>query len=140
MEIKEYSREFSVALSELYLSTRISTFSWLDRSDYRLSDFERDTDGERVLVAFFGEQIVGFIAIWEPDNFIHHLYVSSEYQNKNIGTQLLAVAKSLCGRLSLKCMVKNEKAVGFYESHGFLRINRGTDSLGDYYLMALAQT
>lgn len=135
MEIKPYSSDVLAAVSALYLKARVSTFSWLDTRGYTLSDFERDTEGERILVAFMEGQVIGFIAIWEPDHFIHHLYVSPEYQGKGVGTRLLAEARSLYGHLRLKCMVKNEKAVRFYASHGFIQLGKGTDHAGDYFLM-----
>jgi len=135
MEIKDYSDDLLVAASELYLSARVATFTWLDTSDYQLSDFNCDTEGERVLVAVAGGELLGFISIWEPDSFVHHLYISTHHQGKNIGTRLLEKAKSSYRRLSLKCMVENERAISFYESHGFIKAQRGIDSLGDYYLM-----
>ncbi|KJG07010.1 GCN5 family acetyltransferase [Photobacterium angustum] len=135
MEIKEYSDDFLEAVSELYLSARVSTFTWLEISDYQLSDFSRDTEGERVLVAVSGGEVLGFISIWEPENFIHHLYISNNHQGKNIGTRLLEKAKYLYSSLSLKCMMENERAIGFYSSNGFIKVQKGADSLGYYYLM-----
>lgn len=135
MEIKDYSDDLLVAVSELYLNARVSTFTWLDTSHYQLSDFNRDTEGERVLVAIAGGEVVGFISIWEPDNFIHHLYIADGYQGQGIGKLLLEEAKSLHSSLSLKCMVENQNAVGFYQSNGFVCARRDSDSLGDYYLM-----
>ncbi|WP_159739931.1 GNAT family N-acetyltransferase [Vibrio atypicus] len=141
MEIKDYSDDFLEAVSELYLSARVSTFTWLDTSGYQLSDFIRDTEGERVLVAAAGGEVLGFISIWEPENFIHHLYISNDHQGKKVGTRLLEKAKSSYSSLSLKCMSENEKAIGFYESNGFMKAEKGADSLGDYYLMKFsAQT
>ncbi|ELP6759556.1 GNAT family N-acetyltransferase [Vibrio vulnificus] len=141
MEIKDYSDDFLGAVSELYLSARVFMFTWLDTSCYQLSDFTRDTEGERVLVAVAGGEVLGFISIWEPENFIHHLYISNDHQGKKVGTRLLEKAKSLYGSLSLKCMSENKKAIGFYESNGFMKAEKGADSLGDYYLMKFsAQT
>lgn len=137
MEIKEYHSDMLTTVSEIYLNGRISTFSWLDTNGYCLTDFVVDTEGERVLVALVGGHVVGFISIWESENFVHHLYVSDEHQGKGIGICLLDKAIVLYGSLSLKCMVENEKAVGFYESYGFVRIETGVDSLGDYYLMGI---
>ena len=38
--------------------------------------FERETVGERVLVAEIpGSGVVGFVAIYEAGHFVHHLYV-----------------------------------------------------------------
>ena len=125
MEIKDYSDDFLEAVSELYLSARVSTFTWLDTSGYQLSDFSRDTEGERVLVAVADSEVLGFTSIWEPENFIHHLYISNNHQGKNIGTQLLEKVKSSYSGLSLKCMSENERAIGFYESNGFMKAPKG---------------
>ncbi|AUI88032.1 GNAT family N-acetyltransferase [Vibrio azureus] len=135
MEIKAYNRGMLAELSELYLTTRTTAFNWLDTSDYQLSDFEKDTDGECIWVAFSENKIVGFISIWEPDCFIHHLYVAKSYQGKNVGKKLLQKAKSLYPTLSLKCMTKNKQAIDFYQKNDFISVSKNSDSLGCYYLM-----
>ncbi|MEH0373980.1 GNAT family N-acetyltransferase [Vibrio mimicus] len=85
--------------------------------------------------------IAGFIPIWEPDNFVHHLYVATEYQGQGIGTILLNGAKAKYGNLSLKCMVQNQKALNFYLLQGFEIVSKVDDELGGYYYMSfVAQT
>ncbi|EEX92157.1 hypothetical protein VIA_002801 [Vibrio orientalis CIP 102891 = ATCC 33934] len=32
-------------------------------------------------------------------------------------------------------MAENERAIGFYESNSFMKVQKSADSLGDYYLM-----
>ncbi|MGF1742419.1 GNAT family N-acetyltransferase [Vibrio profundum] len=135
MEIKEYQDKYHGELSEIYLESRKSTFTWLDTSAFSTSDFNKDTQGERILVAFSGGQMVGFISIWEPENFIHHLYVSTDSHSQGIGSELLKSVKSTYEDLSLKCMVNNKAAIRFYESKGFARESKERDSQGEYYLM-----
>ncbi|HDZ9270902.1 TPA: GNAT family N-acetyltransferase, partial [Vibrio cholerae] len=78
--------------------------------------------------------VVGFISIWEPDNFVHHLYLATEYQGQGVGSMLLNCAKMKYGNLSLKCMVQNQKALNFY-------LSQVDDELGGYYYMSFgAQT
>ncbi|MFY0663941.1 MAG: hypothetical protein JXQ97_04905 [Natronospirillum sp.] len=62
MEIKEFAPEFAAALSEIYLESRRSAFSWLDTSGFKLADFARDTDGERIWVCVKAGVVVGFIS------------------------------------------------------------------------------
>ena len=139
MEVKEFQNNFLSTLSEIYLESRKSTFTWLDASSFSLSDFKKDTEGERILVAVIDFQVVGFISIWEPDNFIHHLYVSTDHHGKGVGTQLLQAAKSSYESLSLKCKVENKGAIAFYESKGFVKESKCKDVLDDCYLMKLSQ-
>ena len=61
------------ALRNLFLRTRLTTFSWVDTSQFTLSDFEQETEGEYILVALDDELLVGFVSIWVADNFVHHL-------------------------------------------------------------------
>ena len=39
-----------------------------------------------MLVADTDGQVVGFVSIWQPEDFIHNLFVSPEWQNHGIGT------------------------------------------------------
>lgn len=85
------SRETDLdTLRELFLRIRQATFSWADRTSFNIQDFDRQTEGEYILVALWKERIVGFISVWMQDNFIHHLFVDVAYQQKGIGTALLS--------------------------------------------------
>ncbi len=75
MEIKTFTDKYRNALRSIYLESRKSTFTWLETSTYQLLDFDQDTEAERIHVALEGDDVLGFISVWEPDNFIHHLYV-----------------------------------------------------------------
>ena len=61
------------ALRELFLSVRIATLVREDPSRFALSDFDRETRDEFIFVALADENIVGFVSVWAPDNFVHHL-------------------------------------------------------------------
>ena len=134
------SREKDIdALRNLYLRTRLTAFSWVDTSQFKLSDFERETDGEYILVALHGELLVGFVSIWVADNFIHHLYVDEKYQNKNIGRELLKTVIDKIGLpIRLKCDENNAKAIGFYTQKGFVEKERGSSENGTYILFELS--
>ncbi|NOH54037.1 GNAT family N-acetyltransferase [Vibrio coralliilyticus] len=133
--IEPYQDAFLPALRNLYLKSRKASFIWLDTAGYELSDFDSDVEGEQIWVAIIGEDIAGFISIWEPENFIHHLYVSPEHIRKGVGCHLMQLAKARYSTLSLKCMSHNEPALQFYQSQGFTRQSKAEDSLGEYYLL-----
>ncbi|RYU97487.1 GNAT family N-acetyltransferase [Emticicia agri] len=119
------------ALRELYLKVRQATFTWFDTSHYELSAFDTDTAGEFTLVARIDETAVGFVSAYEPDNFIHHLYVSNEYHGQGIGTMLLNVMlENLQSPVRLKCLQKNEAGVAFYERNGFIQKEKGVSLEG----------
>lgn len=124
------------SLQGVYLRTRAEKFHWLNSSDLRASDFERDTDGERIWVAEMQGRIVGFVSVWEPDNFIHHLFVLPEYSGQKIGSALLAACLEVIGRpAQLKCVSANLEALQFYLAKGWKTISKGFSADGEYHLM-----
>ena len=125
------------SVRQLYLWSRVATFTWLDTVTYELSDFERDTEGEAVWVAVESDEVLGFVSIWEADCFIHHLFVSPENLNKGIGSSLLNFVKQRYSKLSLKCLTQNSLAVGFYLSQGFKITETVDNGLESYHLMIL---
>ena len=127
MKIVEYKNDFLIPLQKIYLESRKTTFTWLDVDAFTLQDFERDSNGERIWVALDNNKPVGFISLWEADDFIHHLYISPEHQNKGIGNELLKVIKPIYKNLTLKCLSKNLRAIGFYEKQGFVKCSKETD-------------
>ncbi|UII34515.1 GNAT family N-acetyltransferase [Fulvivirga ulvae] len=133
------SREKDIdALRNLFLKTRLTTFSWIEPSQFKLSDFEKETDGEYILVALDDELLVGFVSVWVADNFVHHLYVDEKYHNKNIGTELLKTTIDKIGLpIRLKCEENNAKAVSFYKQKGFVEKERGQSKNGTYILFEL---
>jgi GNAT superfamily N-acetyltransferase len=127
-----------LGLRQLYLASRVNTFHWLDVSAFQLSDFDKQTEEEFVLVAQAGAEVVGFISIWEADNFIHHLYVSQNHQGLGIGSHLLSSAAGRFGYpLKLKCLTRNKPALDFYLLKGFVILGTGADADGSYYSMEL---
>ncbi|RZJ49711.1 MAG: GNAT family N-acetyltransferase [Flavobacterium sp.] len=123
IDFKESDRD---ALRELFLKVRQSTFVWKDPEDFDLFDFDKQTLGEYIMTAFYEEKIVGFISIWLPDNFIHHLFIDEEFQKMGIGKELLKAAINKTGfPIKLKCLEKNIQAVQFYKKTGFIEKGKG---------------
>ena len=136
MEIAAYSPQYLPALRALYMASRTSTFTWLDRSGYQLTDFDAHVTDDTIYVAVTGDRVLGFIAVYEPDNFIHHLFIADDAQGMGVGTKLLAMLTEFNGRPQiLKCLVKNEKAMQFYLAKVFVEVGKGTGVVGDYLVL-----
>ncbi len=128
------------SLREIFLEERKRTFTWTDIFEFELEDFDKQTQGEYILTALLDDIPVGFISIWMPNNFIHHLYVDHNYQGKNIGTELLKAAISKTNfPLTLKCLENNTKAIDFYIKKGFTAKQKGYSNNGTYILFELTQ-
>ena len=133
IEIRPPEQVDKTALRRLFLTARQNTFKWAKVSRFKLTDYDAETKDEKVMAAFYGLRLVGFVSIYMDDNFIHHLYVDEEFQNRGIGTALLNVAASLTGfPLRLKCLEKNTKALAYYQSKGFNETGNGVSDLGVY--------
>lgn len=138
LQIFEKRASHIPALQKIFLESRQKTFHWLDTSDYNLNDFDHQTEGESVLVAVLDDKVVGFISLWMPNNFIHHLYLDEKYKNQKIGSKLLEEAiQSMEYPITLKCLVNNTKAIDFYNRKGFIEEERGKSAQGEYILFSL---
>jgi ribosomal protein S18 acetylase RimI-like enzyme len=91
------------------------------------------------LVAFIGNQIVGFvICSAKAENLhIHRFAVLPEYQGREIGTSLIEHLFINCNEHNIKYVTvkskkSNEKAQRFYERRSFKRI--GTDGMNYVYM------
>jgi ribosomal protein S18 acetylase RimI-like enzyme len=122
------------ALSAIYRECR-GDAAWLPDGVRASSDFERDTAGEAILVAVDGDgDAVGFLSVWAPGRFIHHLYVSPCARRRGAGTALLD-ALALPKPWRLKCVRANVDATAFYVSRGWVEVGSGTSAEGAYAVM-----
>lgn len=76
----------------------------------------------QVMVAARGQEVLGFIGLL--DDFIGGLFVDPTAQGTGIGSNLLAVAMIEHAQLSVDVYARNEAAVGFYLSQGFVETER----------------
>jgi len=111
--------------------------SVLPRSPRKIDQatFRAETEGELVLVATLDQRVRGYLSLWEPDWFIHHLYVAPADHRLGIGTSLLSavIQQATDHPLSLKCKLANKSAIRFYKALGFQEtVERGTDQYGDW--------
>ena len=137
LQIFEKRASHIPALQRIFLESRQKTFHWLDTSDYNLTDYDNQTEGEFVLVAVLNNEAVGFISLWMPNNFIHHLYIDEKYQHQKIGSKLLEEAIQLMDSpITLKCLANNTKAIDFYTRKGFIQTETGKSAQGEYILFS----
>lgn len=126
-------------LAEIYLRVRSATFLWVDPGNFSLEDFAVHTVGERLIVCEDSHgTIAGFAALWEADDFIHMLYILPAFQGRGAGKALLAALPDWPKRrYRLKCLVKNTRAIAFYEAAGFEIVGEGPSPDGGYKEMKL---
>ena len=137
-EISEFKEEDRAELRLLYSEVRKETFGWIGTQNLDKDTFDADTKGEEIIVAKTEGKIAGFISIWLPDNFIHHLYIRKEYRRKGLGEKLIHEVKSKLRKpLTLKCLVDNVIAVKFYQKNGWEAKSTGISDHGVFILFEL---
>lgn len=136
--IREFRQNDIPILTQIYLDSRIHLFHWLDPKTFSLSDFSKDTEGERILVAEYRGIIVGFSSSWEPESFVHHLYLDPGQLGRGIGGRLLDATVDILKRpIRLKAQVKNTRAMWFYRNRGWEELSRGVTDWGEYIELIL---
>jgi len=134
MNVRTYERARDRdALSSIYLESRTAAFHWLPSSAFGLDDFERDTEGETILVLETGKQPLAFSSSWVPERFLHHLYVAPTAIGSGCGSLLLNETIRRFGTpFRLKCLSRNGSALAFYRKRGWTVIGRGEADEGAY--------
>lgn len=137
MRIEEAKPEDWTALERIYREARLAAFAWVPRERIEAGSLARDAEGESVYVARAEDGApLGFVSVWAPDNFVHHLYVDPARRRGGAGAALLEfVASRHPGALRLKCSVRNLAAREFYRRRGWREIGGGTSEDGDYLLL-----
>lgn len=128
-EIAEYKAEDFEAVAELFRSVYVKTYPHFDPKFFAAERFrtilrEFTLPNAQIWTAKTNGKIVGFVAL--AKNFIDQLYLREDFQNKGLGGFWVEQAKTLYPDfLELYTFASNEKAVAFYERHGFKIIERG---------------
>jgi GNAT superfamily N-acetyltransferase len=133
VDVRRFVESDRLALEVIYRDCRMEA-AWLPPAVRERSDFARDTEGEAILVAVGNTaEPEGFISVWEPESFIHHLYVRSSARRRGVGERLL---NSLNGQLPkpwrIKCVHANAEALRFYLKRGWTEISSGTSEDGPF--------
>ena len=101
-----------------------------------LAILEAETKDETILVGESDGSIVGFVSVYLPQSFVHHLYVDSALQGRGFGAALLERAVTLAGgSASLKCQTRNDSALSFYRRLGWIEVTAGTGEFGPWVAM-----
>jgi GNAT superfamily N-acetyltransferase len=137
-DIAEFTEADREQLRALYKSVKGDTFGAIGLPEEDTDTFNDDTQGEEILLARQGRTIVGFVAVWVPENFIHHLYVRKDFQRRGIGQALIAAVRAKwSGPLTLKCVERNVEAIKFYTTMGWIVLSRGVTDHGPFLLLEL---
>ncbi len=98
--------------------------------------FAMETKDERVLVAEAAGKIAGFVSLYAPEAFVHHLYVEPGCQGRGIGRALLQRAVALAGgKATLKCQLRNPQTLRFYRRLGWRESETGEAEFGPWVMM-----
>ncbi len=136
LTIREFLDTDRDALREVFLAAREDASVWMTPDMHRLHDFDQSTAGEWIAVALWDSVPVAFASIWEPESFVHNLFVRPAFQGHGIGTALLRVCEAhLSSRATLKCLVANRVAQRFYLARGWRMLSEGVGPEGPYVLM-----
>lgn len=139
MNIDPASDEDANALCNLFNEARKTNPSF-PRARYSLAEFSEAVKGEKILVARIHGEIAGFASVWEPETFLHHLYVAPRYQRNGIGRALVhSCVKEFGLPMSLKCIKANLDACRFYESLGWQAKEEANSPEGVYVLFVLPE-
>jgi len=139
IEIKPATAADQVALAEIYLVDRQQDFPWV--TNPQLEDFQDDSRGELVLVAWIDGQRAGFCSLYRLANFIHLLFVAPDFRHLKVGESLLTEMRQYAtAPLTLKCVMSNENALKFYAQVGFQIIKADRDALPPNYTLRDTRT
>ena len=128
-EIGEYKAEDFEAIAELFRDVYVKTYPHFDARFLKAERFrtilrEYTLPNSQVLTAKAGGEIISFVALGQ--NFVDQLYVRESFQNKGLGGFWINRAKTFYPDfLELYTFASNEKAIIFYEKHGFKITERG---------------
>ena len=138
--VRAFAEQDREALEAIYLQCRAEA-TWLPPAAREGADFARDTAGETLFVAVgSNDNPLGFVSIWQPDRFIHHLYVRSEWRDRGIGKALLGyLSTQLPMPWKLKCLTANDAALAFYASQGWSKVSSEVGEEGPYCVLEKSQ-
>lgn len=134
--VREFEETDRDVLRSLYTCSRNAAFTWNATGQHQILDFDAHTEGERILVAVVDGKVLGFASIWEPDSFLHNLFVHPSATRKGIGQALLTYCSKYFSKPpTLKCLKANINATQFYETQGWRILREEVAADGPYFLM-----
>ncbi len=116
------------ALETLFQLTLRHTFPLRPAEEFKIGDYLTSTADDEVWVAEKNGILVGFVAIYPRDNFIHKLFVHPDHHRKGVGSALLDFAEQQLDKpMTLKVAMNNPRAFAFYEKMGWYQVSTHND-------------
>ena len=131
-QIRDYAASDLEQVAEVYNLSR-APLDCFSTDEVTAAQFAPLIRGEDLQVAMSGEFILGFVAVWRPETFIHHLYILPAHQREGIARALIQSCVQRYGYpLSLKSLRANAQACAFYEKNDWMALETGTGPDGPY--------
>jgi ribosomal protein S18 acetylase RimI-like enzyme len=112
----------------LFEAVANAAMPWLTRETQDAAAFLAAAREEIVFIAEAESRIVGLASLYEPDSFLHALFIAADWQGRGVGRALLAMAaREAAAPLSLKVQSLNTAARRFYARAGFTEADSGTE-------------
>lgn len=127
--IRKFRAEDFEPLAELFREVYMQTYPDFEERSFHAQRFrkilrELVLPNAEVWTVKKDSETAGFLAL--APNFVDQLYIRDSFQGLSLGGFLIEQAKLIYPEfLELYTFASNEKAIAFYEKHGFCIIERG---------------
>jgi ribosomal protein S18 acetylase RimI-like enzyme len=134
VRVRQAGVEDQPACTRIFIETVTTTFPQEPAEGKTASAYAASTAGEEQWVALDGPDIIGYISVYWPTNFIHSLYILPACQGRGAGGALLAQVRTLAkGDLELKTDKANERAFAYYRHLGWRVVGEGLAATGPWW-------
>lgn len=137
MDIKILNQSTTEKLRWLAIQHQIESFDWGGAKFIAQKMLKPMTSRERVIVALKKNRVIGVCALVDKDiaevsetPFISTVYVTPEYRNAHVGTQMIKQALKAAKKLQLKKVYAISQLKDYYEKLGFRQIRMVKDFMG----------
>jgi ribosomal protein S18 acetylase RimI-like enzyme len=134
IRVRRAGAEDQPACTRIFIETVTATFPNEPAQGRTAAAYADSVAGEEQWVALIRSDIIGYISVYWPTNFIHSLYVLPIYQSRGAGRALLAEVRKLAkGDLELKTDKANARAFAYYRHLGWRVIGEGIAATGPWW-------
>lgn len=122
------------ACAAIFIATITATFPDEPALGRTAAAYAASVAGEEQWIAGFDGNIIGYISVYWPTNFIHSLYVLPSYQGRGAGRALVdTVLYCAQGDVELKMDKDNARAFAFYRRRGWRVVGEGLAATGPWW-------
>lgn len=134
MMVRSATPEDQPICAQIFVETVSATFPHEPDDAKTAAAYADSVTGEQQWVAYNESDIVGYISVYWPTNFIHSLYIRPASQGLGAGRLLLAEVRKLAkGDMELKTDKANERAFAFYRRLGWRVVGEGMAATGPWW-------